>query len=114
MGEYQRPPNGDDLCLDHIKLYDDAINISNVGRTICPVEHSQIGRRSTLTLYIFTANRSREYSTILFCIQRSSAVHRPTIGLQSGVFWVGRPSADDRTTVHKWKYIVYMYMYTCY
>ena len=43
MGAYQRPPNGDDLCLDHIKLHDEAINILNVGRAIYPVGPSQIG-----------------------------------------------------------------------
>ena len=74
------------------------IDILNIDRTICLVEHSEIGWRSTLKLNIFTANHSREQFYFAFID------HRPSIERQSDdsrvYFWVGRPSADDRTTVH--------------
>ena len=37
------PSNDDDLCLDHSKIYDEAINILNIGGMIYTVGHSRIG-----------------------------------------------------------------------
>ena len=33
MGGYQRQLNGYDLCIDHIKLYDEAINIGRFAQS---------------------------------------------------------------------------------
>ena len=102
MGEYQ---NGDDLCLDHIKIYDEAINILNVGRTIYPVGHSQISLRSTLTLNILTANHSREQFCFAFIdhrpsIDRLSDHGRVIFGSGDHRPMIRRPFTNGNTCIH--------------
>ena len=78
------------LCLDHIKIYDRAIQILSVGRPIYQVWLSQIGRWRAFTLKICTADHSWE----LVCF--SSVGHRPFIARQSGTYrpMIGRPVTD--------------------
>ena len=73
---------------------------------------SEIGRRRAFTLKICTAVHSWEHFCLASVDRRPSAIHRPTIGRQSGdILGVGRPSTDDRTTGYREIYMnIYMYM----
>ena len=90
MGEYQRLPNGDDLCLDHLKLYDRYFE--HWSDDLPSQAPSNRVTKHTHIKHIYGQSLPR---TILFCIHRSSVGYRPTIGRQSGVFLgrakIGRP-----------------------
>ena len=105
MGEYQRLPNCDDLCLDHIKLYDRYFE-----HWSDDLPNRALSNRATKHTHIKHIYGQSLPITILFCIHRSSAVYRPTIGRQSGVFLgratIGRRS-DDRSLI-----VIHVYMYT--
>ena len=105
MGEYQRLPNGDDLCLDHIKLYDRYFE--HWSHDLPSRALSNRVTKHTHIKHIYGQSLPR---TILFCIHRSSAVYRPTIGWQSSVFLgratIGRRS-DDSSLIE-----IHVYMYT--
>ena len=91
MGEYQRLPNGDDLCQDHIKLYDRYFE-----HWSDDLPSRALSNRVTKHTHIKHIYGQSLPRTILFCMHRSSAVYRPTIGRQSSVF-LGRATIGRRS-----------------
>ena len=79
----------------------------NFKRWSADLPSPMLSNRAMTRIHIKNMHSWSLVGTLLFCIGWPSAVHRPTIGRQSGdILGIGRPSTDDRTTGHRQKFIL--------